>query len=148
MHLHQCRCSHEHVRILLHSLRALAKHQGGLEVVLPMGPGNPPVVHIWTTKCVRFRSNPVQKPVPLPLGGPKPDPYPSARGLCQVSQDPSVPMSGAGFRVMLFMLTFELRIANRKILILVYRCLFLMYWPPLKSKTTGKHSLPHPPNES
>jgi len=38
-------------------------------VVLPTGPGNPPVVRDWTGKTVWFGSRPVQKPNPLCLGG-------------------------------------------------------------------------------
>jgi len=47
-----------------------------LALVLATGPGNPPAVRIWTGKTVWFASRTVQKPDPLLLGGPNPDPYP------------------------------------------------------------------------
>jgi hypothetical protein len=100
-------------------------------LVLATGPGNPPAVRVRTAKTVRFGSKPVQKPDPLHLGGSNPDPYPSTRGFCRVWLDPSVPISGSGIRVILFMVAFRYPIANRKILTLVDRCPFLMYWPPL-----------------
>jgi len=43
-------------------------------VVLATGPGNPPAGRVWTAKTGRFSSRPVQKPDPLTLGGPNPDP--------------------------------------------------------------------------
>ena len=48
---------------------------------------------------VRFCSRTVQKPDPLLLGGPNPDPYPLTRGFCRVRLDRSVPISGSAFRV-------------------------------------------------
>jgi hypothetical protein len=68
-------------------------------LVLATGPGNPPAVRVWTAKTGRFGSRPVQKPDPLTLGGPNPDPYPSTRGFRRVWLDPSVPISGSAFRV-------------------------------------------------
>jgi len=44
------------------------------QVVLAMGPGDPPAVRVWTAKTGRLGSRPVQKPDPLTLGGPNPDP--------------------------------------------------------------------------
>jgi len=116
--------------------------------VLATGPGNPTAIQVWTANTVQFRSKPVQKPDPLHLGGPNPDPYPSTCGFCQVWLDPSVPIAGSSFGVFLFMVAFRYAIANRKILTLVYRCPFLMYWPPLYSKTCENRSLPHSENES
>jgi len=72
---------------------------GWVMVVLATGPGNPPAVRVWTAKTGRFGSRTVQKPDPLTLGGPDPDPYPSTRGFRRVWLDPSVPVSGSAFRV-------------------------------------------------
>jgi len=116
--------------------------------VLATGPGNRPAVRARTAKMVRFGSKHAQKPDALHFGGPDPDPYPSTRGLCRVWVDPSVPISGSGFPVGLFMVAFRYPIANRKILTCVYCCPFLMYWPPLYPKTSEKRSLAHPENES
>jgi len=102
-----------------------------IQVVLATGPFNPPAVRVQIAKTVRFGSKPVQKPDPLHLGGPNPDPYPSTRGFCRVWLDPSVPISSSGIRIILFMVAFRYPIANRKILTLVDRCPFLIYWPPL-----------------
>jgi len=122
--------------------------QKSIRLVLATGPGNPPAVRVWTTKIVQFGSKPVQKPDPLHLGGPNPDLYPSTRGFCRVWLDLSVSISGSGIRVFLFIVAFRYPIANRKILTLVYRCPFLIYWLPLQSKTSENRSLPHPENES
>jgi len=70
-----------------------------VRLVLATGPGIPPAVQVWTTKTGRFGFRPVQKPDPLTLGGPNPDPYPSTRGFCRVWLDPLVPISGSAFRV-------------------------------------------------
>jgi len=117
-------------------------------LVLATGRGNLPAVRVRTAKMFRFGSNPIQKPDLLHRGGPNPDPYPSTRGFCRVWLDPLVPISGSSIRVILFMVAFRYPIANRKILTLVDRCPFLMYWPPLKSKTSDNCSLPHPENDS
>jgi len=117
-------------------------------LVLATGPSNQPAVRVQTAKIVRFGSKPIKKPDPLHLGRPNPDPYPSTRGICCVWLDPSVPISGSGIQVFLCMVVFRYAISNRKILTLVYPCPFLMYWPPLYSKTSENHSLPHPENES
>jgi hypothetical protein len=119
-----------------------------VRVVLAMGPGNPPAVQIRTANMVWLGSKAVQKPDPLHLGGPNSDPNPSKGELCRVWLDPSGPISGSGLRAFQFMVAFRYPIANRKILSLEYHCSFLMYWPPLKSKTSEKHSLPDPANEN
>ena len=67
--------------------------------MLATGPGNTPAVRVWTAKTGRFGSRPVQKPDPLTLGGPNPDPYLSTRGFRRVGLDPSVPISGSAFGV-------------------------------------------------
>jgi len=72
-------------------------HQNCL--VLATGPGNRPVVRVWTAITGRFDSKPGQKPDPLTLGRPNPDPYPSTRGFRRVWLDPSGPISGSAFRV-------------------------------------------------
>jgi len=115
-----------------------------LHIGLATGLGNPPAVRVQTAKTVRFCSKPLQQPNPLYLGGPTPDPYPSTPRWCQDWLDPSVPISGSGFEVFVFMVTFAYLIAYRKILTFAYRCSFLMYWPPWQSKTYEKCSLPHP----
>jgi len=119
-----------------------------LVVLLAKGPGNPPAVRGRTAKMDRFCSEPVHTPGLLHLGGPNPDPYVSTRGFRGVWLDLSVPISGSGIRVYLFMVAFRYPIANRKILTLVYRCRFLMYWPPLSSKTSENCSLPYPENDT
>jgi len=103
--------------------------------VSAMGPGNLPAVRVWPAKTGLFGSRTVQKPDPLSLGGPNPDPYPSTRWFCRVRLDPSVPMSGSAFRVFLFMVTFRYPTVNCKILTLGYHWLFELYWLPSYSKT-------------
>jgi len=70
-----------------------------IQLVLATGPGNPPAVRVWAAKTGRCGSRTVQKPDPLTLGVPNPDPYVSTRGLCRVWVDLSVPISGSAFRV-------------------------------------------------
>jgi len=70
-----------------------------LQVVIATGPGNPPLVWVWTAKTGQRGSRPVQKPDPRTLGGPNPDPYPSTRGFPRVWLDPSVPISCSASRV-------------------------------------------------
>ena len=67
--------------------------------MLATGPGNPPAVRVWTAKTGRFGSKPGQKPDPLTLGRPNPDPYPSTRVFRRVWLDLSGPISGSAFRV-------------------------------------------------
>jgi len=64
-----------------------------------MGPGDPPVVRVWTAHMGRFRTRPVQKPDPLTLGEPNPNPSVFTHRLSLDSLDPSVPISGCLFRV-------------------------------------------------
>jgi hypothetical protein len=68
-------------------------------LVLATGPGNPPVVRIWTAKSGGFVSRATQKPDQMTLGRPNPDPYPSTRRFRLVWLDLSVPISGSGFRM-------------------------------------------------
>jgi len=77
------------------------------QLLLATGLGNMPVVVDWNAKTGRFGSRPLQKPDPLPLGGPHPDSYRSTTGFCKAWQDPSVPISGFALRVSLFIVTFR-----------------------------------------
>jgi len=63
-------------------------------VVLAKGPGNPPVVCVWTSNRGSFDSQPGQRPDLLTIGGRNPDPYPSSRDLFQVWLDLWRPISG------------------------------------------------------
>jgi hypothetical protein len=117
-------------------------------LVLATGLGNCPAVRVRTAKTYRFSSKPVEWPDTLNLDGRNPNPYLSTREFCWVWLDPSVRISGSGFGVFLFMVAFRYPIANRKILTLVYCCHFLIYWPPLESKTNVQRYLPHLENES
>jgi hypothetical protein len=118
------------------------------QFVLASGLGNPPAVMVRTAKTVRFGSKPLQYVERPHLGVPYLDLYLSNCWLCWVWPDQSVPISSSGFRVFLVMVSCRYPIANRKILTLVYRCPFLMYWPPLQSKPSETRSLPHSENES
>ena len=113
------------------------------DVVLATGPGNLPAVRVWTGKMVRFGSRPIQKPNPQLLDGAHPDPYPSTWGFCRVWLDPSVPVSGSGFRVFLFMVAIRYPTVLCKILTLLHHCLYLFYWLPLWSKRAVTCSLLH-----
>jgi len=122
-------------------------HIRQLDLVLATGPGNPPAVRVCTGKTVPFSSRPIKKPDQFLLGSPNPAPYLLTRGFPWVWLDPSGPISGFAFWVILFMVTFRYPTVNRKILAMVHRCSFWMYWPPLWSKNVKKCSLPHPGNE-
>jgi len=74
-------------------------HSKRSTLVLATGPGNLPVVRIWTAKMGRFVSRPVQKPDLLHLAGPNPDLGLSTHGFCRVGLDPSVPISCSAFQV-------------------------------------------------
>jgi len=113
-----------------------------------MGQGNLPAVRDRTNETVWHSSRPSQKPNPLLLGRPNPDPYPSTHRFCQVWLDMSVSIPSSGFPMFLFMVAFRYPTANGKILTLVRLCPILMYWPPLYSKTRETRSLPQPENES
>jgi len=115
--------------------------------VLATGRGNPPAVRVWTGKTVSFGSRKVQNPDPQLLGGPNPAPYPSTCGFRRVWLDPSGPISGFAFRVVLFMVAFNYLTVNGKISTMVCRWCFWKKWLPLSSKYVGKLSLPHPGNE-
>jgi len=98
--------------VLIHVLRLL-------QLVLATGFGNLPAVWVWTAKTSRFGSRPIQKPDPLPLGGPNPDPYPATCRFCWVWLDSSGPISGFVFRVSLFIVAFRYATVKHKILTLV-----------------------------
>jgi hypothetical protein len=99
-------------------------------IVLATGPGNLPVVWVWTAKTGRFGSRTVQKPYLLHLGRPNPDLYLSTRGFGRVWLDPSVLISGCAFRVSLFIVAFRYATVKSKILTMVRSELFRMYRPP------------------
>jgi len=128
--------------------RQIALSTPRIGAVVQTSPGNLPAVWVWTTKTVWFGSGPVQKPDPLLLGRPNAYLYPSTCGLDYVWLDPSVPISCSGFRDFLFIMAFRYPNVYPKILTLVLHWLFLMYWPPLESKTTESHCLPHGENMS
>jgi len=111
-----------------HKSGSTSNHSG---VELAIGPGNPREVWVWTGKTVRFGSTTAQTHNPLLLGGPTPAQYPATRGFRRVRLDPSGPISGFAFQVVLFMVAFRYPTVNRKILTIVRRCSFWMYWPPL-----------------
>ena len=67
--------------------------------MLARSPGTLPEVRVWSAKTDRFSSRPIQKPNPLTLGGPNPDPYPSTVSFCLDLLHPSVPISGSAFQV-------------------------------------------------
>jgi len=100
-------------------------------LVLATGPGNLPAVRVQTAKTVQFGYKHVQKPDPLHLVVPNPDPYPSTHRSCRVWLDTLVPISSSSFQVFLFMVALWYSIANRKILTLVYCCSFLLHWLPI-----------------
>jgi hypothetical protein len=78
---------------------------------------------------VRFQNRPKTR-----LGGPNPYPYASTRGFCRVWLDPSVPVSGSPFRVVLFMVTVTYVTVMCKISTLVHHSVYLFHWWPLYSK--------------
>jgi hypothetical protein len=116
-------------------------------IVLATGLGNVPAVWVQTGKTVWFGSRTVQKPHPQHLRGPNPDLYASTRGLCRVWLDPSVPISGSVFQVVLFMVAFKYPTVNREILTFAHHCSFQMNRLPLWLKTSDTCSLPHSENE-
>jgi hypothetical protein len=118
------------------------------QLLLATGPGHLPAVRVRTSETVQFGAKPGQKPDWLHFGAPNSDLNSSTRRCCRVCLDPPVPISGSGLWVTLFMVAFRNHIENRKILTLLDRCPFLMYGPPLKSKTSDNRTLPHPENES
>jgi len=110
--------------------------QPAVALVLATGWGNLPGVWVWTCKMVRFGSRTIQKPNLLLLGRPNPYLYPSTCRFCCVLLDPSAPMSGSVSQDFLFMVAFRYPTVNCKLFTLVRYCLYLKYWPPLKSKRT------------
>jgi hypothetical protein len=100
-----------------------------------MGPGNPPALRIWTGKMVGFGSRTVQKLDPEHLRGPNLYLYLITRGICQVSLDPSVPVSGSPFQVPLSMVAVRYVTVMCKILTLVHHALYWFHWQPFILKT-------------
>ena len=115
--------------------------------MLATGPGNTPAVQVWTGITVRFSSRTVQKPNPLLLGSPNPALYSSTRGFPLVWLDPSGPIYGFAFCVVLCMDAFRYLTVYRKTFTMVRRCSFGMNLLPLCSKYVVKRSMPHPENE-
>ena len=113
-------------------------------LVLAMGPGTQPVVRVWTTEMVWFRSKPVQKLERLLWG---PDPYPWTHPVCRAGLDPSFPISSSVHWGFLFLVNVRYPTAHCNMLTLVHRCPLLMYWPPLHSKARETHSLTHHEND-
>ena len=112
-----------------------------------MGPGDPPLVRVWTGTMVWFGSRTVPKPDPLLPGGPNAALYPSTCRCRRVWLDPSGPISSFEFRVILLIVAFRYSTVNCKILTMVRHCSFWIYWPPLWSKYVDKRSLTQPGNE-
>jgi len=93
----------EHIEtIMVNGITQVPMRTFRMPLELATDPDNPPAVQIWTAKTGRFGSRPVQKPNPLILDGPYPDPYPSTRKFCLVWLDPLVPFSSSAFRVLHF----------------------------------------------
>jgi len=69
------------------------------ELVLATGPGDQPVVRVWTAKMGLFGSRPAQQSDPRTLDRPNLDLYPSISGFHLLWLDLSDPMSGSVFRV-------------------------------------------------
>jgi len=94
-----------------------------------------------------FGSRPIKQPDPLPLGRPILDTYLPTRSSASIWVDLLLPISSSVFWVSLFRVAFRYATVKYKVLTLVHRRLFWMYWPPWWSKQTGTHTLPHPKNE-
>jgi len=135
LHLHQ-----QHLESVWRIWKASAE-------VLAMGPGNPPVVQIWTGKPVQFSSRPFQKHDPHLHVGQNTAPNPSTHGSRLVWLDLSGPVSWCAFQVVLFLVVFKYPTVNREIIMMAHRCSFWMYWLPSWSKKVDKRSLPLPGNE-
>ena len=97
----------------------------GSNLVLATDQGNRPAFWVTSTKMNLFGPRPVQKPGPLPVGGPHRNPYPASGGFRRDWLEMYVPISGSAFRVFLFMVSFRGSAVDPKILILVCHCLFL-----------------------
>ena len=119
-----------------------------LFVVLGTGPCNLPAVSVWNSETIQFGYGPDQQPDSLLLGRPNLNVHLSASRFCELCLDPSNAIYGSGFRVFLLMVALRYPTVNCRILTWVRLCLFSMYLPPAKSKTSEIHSLPHPENES
>jgi len=109
---------------------SLQNLQESFFLVLATGPGNLPAVWVWTSKTDYLGSRPIQNPDQLPLGRLNLDLYPSTRGFCQVSLDPSVPITGFSFWVSILIVTFRSATVDGKISTLACYYVFLMYSPP------------------
>jgi len=133
--------------LLRKPLYALLNHCGNCAhhpaIVVSTGPGNLPKVRDWTGGRALFHSITVQERDLQLLGGANPAPSLSTRGFCRVWVDLSGPISGSAFWIFLFMVTFRYPTVDRKLLIMVLHCHFLMYWQPLYSKQVERRSLPH-----
>jgi len=110
-------------------------------VVLATGPGNLPAVWVWTARMGQFGSRPVQKPDQQLLGTPNQEPYPSTCRLCWVWLDASVPITGSGYLVCIWMVALRYPTVNRNILTLGRHCSCSMLWPPIYSIKRDPRSL-------
>jgi len=115
-------------------------------LLLAMAPSNLPAVWVWTRKRGLCNSRPIQKPDPLPHGGANQNQYLSTCGLCLVWPDRLGPLSGFPFWVSLFIIAIRYVTVKNKIVTMVRRWQFWMYWPPWWSKQSGTHTLQHPEN--
>ena len=131
-----CRCP------IVHTIRHIWKE------VVATGLGYMPAVRVCTTKMGRIDSRPVQERDLQLLGEPNRDPYLLTRVVCQVWLDPSVPITGSGYRVILLLVALRYPNVNHTRLTLVCHCLFSMLWPPFDSRKRDTHSLPNPENQS
>jgi hypothetical protein len=118
-----------------------------LYIVLAPCQGTPKGVLGWTRKIVPFGSRPDQNPDPLYLGGPKPDPYLTTHGFCQVWLDPLGPIPVSGCLVFPLMVAFRYPTANCKMVHLVSCYPISTHWLPLPSETQETCSLANLENE-
>jgi len=95
-----------------------------MHLVIATGPGNLPAVWVLTANKVGCDSSHDLRHQRLVLGGPNRYPYMPTGRICQVWLYPSVPISGYGFMVFLFVVKFGNPTVNCKLLNLACHCQF------------------------
>jgi len=100
--------------------------QRALHLLLATSLGKPPAVQIGIWKMVQFGFRPVQKPVPLLLGRPKLDQYPSTHVFRRIWLLQSGPIRNSACQIVLLMVAFQYTDVNRKTLTIVRHCFFWM----------------------
>jgi len=103
--------------------------QFSVYVVLPLGPGDPPLFCVKSAKTGWFRCRLFLKLDPLILGGRNPNADLETCGCCPLCQDKSVPIPGSAFRI-------SHKLSNSDLILLNIE--YILWYPTVQCRCNGR----------